>query len=217
MPGWMSTYLQSAFADEVLGGTAFAAPATVYVALFTALPTSKAGTGGTEVSGVSYARVAVTNNATNWNTYAAGVKSNKTDISFPQAGGAWGEVQGFGIYDAATLGNLLFAGPVTAASKGFTALGTTDVITCYAHGYVDTDTVFVEAGASESLPTGLNNYTKYFVRDATTDSFKLALTSGGVAIDIGNGAGLVAKATPQTVASGNTAKFLAGELKFKFF
>jgi hypothetical protein len=217
MAGWMSTYLQGKIADEVLGGAAFAAPATVYVALFTALPTAKAGTGGTEATGGSYARVAVTNNTSNWNDYAAGVKSNKTDFAFTQATASWGEIQGYGLYDSSSAGNLLFAGPLTAASKGFTALGSSDVITCYAHGYSDTNTVFVEASVPAALPSGLNNYTKYFVRDASTDTFKLSLTSGGAAIDIGNGCGLVAKVAAQTVDNENTAKFLAGTLQIKMY
>ena len=40
-------------------------PATLYIGLYSAAPDAD-GTGGTELSGGSYARAAVTNNTTNW-------------------------------------------------------------------------------------------------------------------------------------------------------
>lgn len=67
--------------------------------------------------------------------------------------------------------------------KTFTADATTNVFTCNAHGYTDTQTVRVRA-SDGALPTGLTQDGKYFIRDATTNTFKLAATSGGTAIDI---------------------------------
>lgn len=65
-----SDYLELKILDGVLGGPDFVRPATSHVALYTVAP-SDAG-GGTEVSGGSYARAAVTNSATNWPAAAAG-------------------------------------------------------------------------------------------------------------------------------------------------
>ncbi len=65
------------------------------------------GTGGTEVSGGSYARVSVANNLTQWPSAVAGGKTNANAINFPTATGAWGEVVGFGVFDAPTAGNLI--------------------------------------------------------------------------------------------------------------
>src|SRR5688500_5711046 len=106
-----SDFLENEILDHVLGNAAYSAPATVYVALFTVTP-SDAG-GGTEVTGGSYARASVTNNATNWPAAASGAKANGTEIAFTTATGNWGTIVAFGIFDAATTGNLLYWGPVT--------------------------------------------------------------------------------------------------------
>ena len=106
-----SDYLENKVLDGVLGGPALALPATVYVALFTAAPTDAGG--GTEVTGGAYARVAVTNNATNFPAAVGGAKSNGTAITFPAPTANWGVIVAFGIFDAATAGNLLYWGNVT--------------------------------------------------------------------------------------------------------
>jgi len=111
--GSFSNFLENELLDHVFGNAAYTAPATLYVALFTATP-SDAG-GGTEVSGGSYARVAVTNNATNFPAASAGVKSNGTAITFPMATASWGTVAAFGIFDAVTAGNLLAWGALSAS------------------------------------------------------------------------------------------------------
>ncbi len=71
-----------------------------------------------------------------------------------------------------------------AASGGtaFTADAATDVITSTAHGLTNTQAVILVS--STTLPAGLAANTVYYVRDATTDTFKLATSSGGIAIDI---------------------------------
>lgn len=104
----MSNYLENALINVTLRGTAFTAPTTIYVALFTTDPTD-AGT-GTQVSGGSYARTAV--------TFAApsnGVSLSNADCTFPQATASWGTVGWIGLYDALTLGNLLYHTPLDAA------------------------------------------------------------------------------------------------------
>ena len=79
------------------------------MALFTTLQ-NDADSSGVEVSGGAYARAAVTNNSTNWPASTDGSKSNGNSIDFPTATASWGTVLGFGIYDAASGGNLLFHG-----------------------------------------------------------------------------------------------------------
>lgn len=122
MAGSFSDFLELELLDHVFGAAAYSAPATLYVALFTATP-SDAG-GGTECSGGSYARVAVTNNATNFPAASGGAKANGTAIEFPQATASWGTVTQFGIFDAATDGNLLAWGDLTASK----AVGDGDTI-----------------------------------------------------------------------------------------
>ena len=97
----MSNYLEDALINVTLRATAYTAPATVYVSLWTSDPTD-AGS-GTEVSGGSYARTAV--------TFAApsnGVTTNDADVTFPTATASWGTVGWIGINDALTTGNLLY-------------------------------------------------------------------------------------------------------------
>ena len=96
-----SNYLENAVIDAVLRATSYTSPTTVYVGLFTTDPTD-AGS-GTEVSGGSYARTAVTFSAP-----SNGVTSNSADVEFPQATASWGSVTHIGLHDAASGGNLLF-------------------------------------------------------------------------------------------------------------
>jgi hypothetical protein len=97
----MSNYLENAVINAVLRNTTYTSPTTVYVGLFTSDPTD-AGS-GTEVSGGSYARVAVTFGAP-----SNGVSVNSAAVEFPQATGSWGTITHIGIHDALTTGNLLF-------------------------------------------------------------------------------------------------------------
>lgn len=109
-----TTYLDNAVLNHVLrgnvGGTAFTQPAAIYIGLFTAAPT--AGGGGTEVVSTStgYARQQVTFSAA-----SAGSSFNTNDIVFPKSTAAWGTVNSFALFDAATNGNMLYYGPLSAS------------------------------------------------------------------------------------------------------
>jgi hypothetical protein len=100
-----SNYLENALINAVLRNTTYTSPATVYVSLYTSDPTD-ADT-GTEVSGGSYARTAVTMGAP-----SNGVSTNSADVTFPTATASWGTVSHIGIHDASTAGNLLFHTPL---------------------------------------------------------------------------------------------------------
>lgn len=99
--------------DLRYGDGAYTPPATVYCGLFSAAPTVSSG--GTELSGGGYARVAKTNNAANFPDAVAGAKSNGTAITFPTASGAQGTATHFGWFDASTGGNLLDFAPLTTS------------------------------------------------------------------------------------------------------
>lgn len=114
--GSASTVYENYILDAILGdGAAASMPATVYVGLYTAEPSD--GGGGTEVLGSGYARVAVTNDTTNWPAATSGEKRNGTKITFPQATGAWGDVNWFGLFDASTGGNLIIWGNLQNTSS----------------------------------------------------------------------------------------------------
>ena len=112
MAGSFSDFLELELLDHVFGNAAYTAPTPVYVALFTAAPTDSGG--GTEVTGGSYARVSVTNNATNFPAASGGSKSNGTTITFATASASWGTVTSFAIFDASTAGNMLCWATLTA-------------------------------------------------------------------------------------------------------
>lgn len=103
--------------DLLLGSShdTTAMPATVYVALVTTAPSDANGTGLVEVSGGSYARVAVTNNDTNWPAASSRQKSNGSTVTFPTSTASWGTVAGFAFYDAATAGNFLGYGDLSSS------------------------------------------------------------------------------------------------------
>jgi hypothetical protein len=106
-----SNYLEDALFNHVFRNIAMSSPATVYVALFTAVTDAEAGT-GTEVSGGSYARQPVTFGAP-----SDGAGSNSGVITFPTATANWGTVTHAGIFDALSGGNPLTAIKALAASK----------------------------------------------------------------------------------------------------
>ena len=91
----------------VLTNGAVTRPTAWYVALFTTDPTD-ADT-GTEVSGGSYARTAVTFSVT------GNAATNTGGVEFPAATANWGTVSHIGVYDASTAGNLIFHSPLTVA------------------------------------------------------------------------------------------------------
>jgi hypothetical protein len=100
MAGSLTDYAESKLVDHVTGLTTYTKPTATYLGLFTAAPSDTGG--GTEVSGGSYARVAIT-----WSAATAGVTANSAAITFPTASGSWGTITHVGVFDALTTGNLL--------------------------------------------------------------------------------------------------------------
>lgn len=113
MPG-KSDYLENLVLNATLRATAWPAWTTGnhYISLHTADPTD-AGT-GTEVTGGSYARVAVARAAGSWAAPAdvsgSQQTSNAAAITFPTPSANWGTVTYFAVWDAITTGNMLYSG-----------------------------------------------------------------------------------------------------------
>jgi len=77
--------------DRLFGQTTLTPPTTYYVGLSTnALTFSGSITG--EPSGGAYARVAVTNNKTNWANAASGILANLTSVTFTESTASWGTI-----------------------------------------------------------------------------------------------------------------------------
>ena len=113
-------YTENAIANHIFRGIAFTMPAALYAALFSAVANGETGS-VTELSGNGYARAACNPGTSNWNAPVAGngTVANGVAITFPQASGDWGTVAYWGLYDAATGGNLLVYAPL-ANSRNIT-------------------------------------------------------------------------------------------------
>lgn len=82
-------------------------PTAWYVGLFTTDPGETGA--GTEVSGGSYARTAVTF------TVSGDTASNSAGVEFPAATANWGTITHIGIMDAETSGNMIVHAALTAS------------------------------------------------------------------------------------------------------
>ena len=90
--------------------------------------------------------------------------------------------------------------------------GTDDVFNANAHGFTDGMRVLVTPVSGVSLPTGIaTGY--YYVRDSTANTFKLALTAGGAAIDVtAIGAARIGEDRSRDVRTGEGVDFQVGAL-----
>lgn len=120
----LTNFAENKIIDALLRAQSIGAPATWYVGLFTAAPSDTGG--GTEVSGGSYARVAVTASLANFagtqsagsttaSSGTGGTSSNNGAITFPAPTASWGTVTHFGLFDASTSGNLWIWGALNAS------------------------------------------------------------------------------------------------------
>ncbi len=119
-----SNYLENKLIDWLFRGLTFTPPATWYIALYTVAPTAAGG--GTEVTGGSYARGSLASSTADWaatnsagstaspSTGTSGATSNNAPIAFPNPTASWGTVTSWGLFDAATGGNLHYFGSLTA-------------------------------------------------------------------------------------------------------
>ena len=126
----------SKYGKQILDGmftstTNVAFPVTPWLGLFTTMPGAD-GTGAVEVSAAEYGRLDLTKAGVHSKIYMAGAvvvdgtgddagkkvakSTNQDEIHFQiiPAGGTWGTIVGFGIFDAATGGTPYFFGELTA-------------------------------------------------------------------------------------------------------
>ncbi len=96
-----SEFLENAILNHIFGHTAYAQPTGLYLALFAEDPTD-ANT-GTEASGFGYARQQIVTASTLLSTI-----THTNQITFTPAGGTWGTISHFAVFDALTNGNQLF-------------------------------------------------------------------------------------------------------------
>jgi hypothetical protein len=114
MAGSKTDALEARLIDHLFKGgatPALSALSTVYVALYTAVPSDSAA--GTEVTGSSYARQAVA--AASW-TRTNNSVTNNVEVAFPVVTGSAYTVVGWAIMDAVTAGNQLYWGDCTSTA-----------------------------------------------------------------------------------------------------
>lgn len=151
----------------------------------------------------AYARQAVT-----WAAAASGLKTNTGALTIDVPAGTYGFLT-FYNHVSTNSGNYRGYAPINGTVKGFFSVDTTltnDQLLSVSHGLVNDDRVILYNVFSETLPTGtgLTEGAVLWVVGSTTNSFKVALTQGGAAIDItatGGGEGFFQKIIPETFAS----------------
>lgn len=120
-----SNYFQNHIIDQVWRAQTALAPSTIYVSLHTATATAQSCP--SEVSGGSYARVAVTSSLANWAgtqgagtttassnaSGSSGTTSNNSALTYPAPTAAWTTITNFCMFDASSGGNELIYAPLT--------------------------------------------------------------------------------------------------------
>jgi hypothetical protein len=162
--------------------------------------------GANEASGGSYARQAVT-----WSAASGGSKSASNQPEFTVNGSTPTPIvyRFFAGWSASSAGTCHHVWAIGGSGEKEMQVDTTaDTIISENHGYSDgVQVVFLNGGGS--APGGLTEGTIYFVRDAATDNFKVAATSGGSAIDLtsdGPAGMMVSSIVPESFNAQGTLK-----------
>lgn len=169
-------------------------------ALYASAHSAWSATGGNELSGGSYARVAVT-----WAS-ASGPSVSLSGTPYTVNVPASSTVGWVGFWTALTGGTFagMFPGGNFAAYT-FAAPSSTSVLLAPGSAYANGTTVVVFATSGSALPAGLTAGTVYYVVSASGDSFQLSATSGGSAITLtGDGSGIVQRIVSETFSGAGT-------------
>lgn len=216
-----SDYLENQLLNAILRNTSFAAPANIFLGLYT---NSTADDGsGIECGGGAYARQTLTSGFPAA-TGSSGSVSNTNNITFTTATANWGTVSNVMLLDS----NL---------QRSFTNANintSTDQITITGHGYTTADQVTIaRGGGTGTFPTGITEGAVYFVRSVDTNTVTLHGTAAGASgntglVDItnaGSGTFFINRGNPllhgaltsaRTVNNGDTFQIDAGNLTITF-
>jgi hypothetical protein len=200
---------------HITGKAAIFPMTSAYIALFTAAG-NDAGGGFTEVSGGAYARALTA--AAAWNAPTGSGPSQITNaqpVNFAISTSDWGTILAFGLYDAATAGNLIawdyfgsFAWlptEISAASPG--------VFSASQHGYSSGDAVIFSTEYGGVMPTFSQGNLSglLLVTNPLTDTF--SVTNAGTAVNTsGSGNGMVRKLIRQQIIAGVQPTFPVNSL-----
>jgi len=109
MAGSFTDYLEDKILKHVFTNVAYTSPTTVYVGLFTVAPTDVGG--GTEITGMGYARKSAAFTVSGTGTLA----TNSAAVEFDAATGTWGTIVAIAVFDALTTGNMLAFADLTTS------------------------------------------------------------------------------------------------------
>ena len=168
-------------------------------------------TGANELTGGSpaYARQAAT-----WDAAVGAERALSAVVEFDVPAAT--TVAWVGRRTAITGGTFLGMGPLNGVSHKFSLDPTADTIKQVAHGYANGTRVVFIGGTP---PGGLTEGTIYYVVGATTDTYQVAATSGGTAIDLTTepAAGcVVSKIVPETFGAQGTQQISELPLRMPF-
>lgn len=97
MSGSLSDFCEAQLLNQLFGGVPYSTPNILY---FGYMVGTAGETGpGAEPNSGGYARVAVTNNTTNFATTSNQIKTNATEIQFAEATSNHGLIQAIGVFD----------------------------------------------------------------------------------------------------------------------
>lgn len=145
--------------------------------------------------------------------------TNSAVVTFAQATASWGTVVAFGLYDAASSGNLLtwdFLG--NYAWLPFEIPTASSLATVKGHGYASNDPVVFSAEYGGTLPTlstgTMTGYTVNYIATPATDTINIDTTSGPATpiVTTSSGSGMVRKILQQQVPPNVTVTFPASSL-----
>lgn len=173
--------------------------AVTHISAHSAIPDSA---GSSELTGGSYARVAVT-----WAAAASGERANGASLTHAIPTGS--TVAAYGLWGALSGGTFYGWLPRTGPGEALYGFGTVDsagvtgnLIQSAAHGLSNGMRLALTAVLSEALPTGLGATTLYHVVGSTTNTFQVSLTEGGSAVDLtGQGELYWQRCTPEVFSS----------------
>ena len=166
--------------------------------LYMSAHSAYSATGANELSGGTYARVAVT-----WSAASGFVKSlsgTPYNINAPASSSvAW-----IGFWDALTGGNFqgMWPNASGASAFAFAVPSSTGVFLAPGSGYAAGQQLVAFATGGSALPSGVTAGTIYYVISPTTDTFQLSATSGGSALSItSDGSGYVQAIVTESFSS----------------
>lgn len=114
-----SNYLETAVLEHFIGGSATSSPSNVYLAILSAASTDSV----TEIAGSNYSATDANGSVSSgsrpeivFGTASSGqIQGPTSDIEYNNSSGTGFTVTGFGVYDAATSGNLLYWGALSSS------------------------------------------------------------------------------------------------------